>query len=79
MVKMSYYTEYTDYTDGHVVDEDSMTIVAYGGAWPHDREVGIMFRDMLSGAVWSDAASRYRTNRTIQKKNKHHSPSLEGE
>jgi hypothetical protein len=69
MVKMSYYTDYSNYTDGHDVDEDLRTIMAYGGAWIHDKDAGVAFRDMLpsntDGSVWLDVASRCCT---IQKK-----------
>ena len=75
MVKMSYYT------DGHNVDEDGVTVCNYGGWWSGAVWDGITCRHVSLPESYSgvDVASRYCINRTIQKKNKHHSPSLEGE
>ena len=74
---MSYYTDYSNCTDGHEVDEETRTILNQG-SWPSAGSVaGITHREMNydSSLTRSDVASRCCT---IQK-NKHHSPSLEGE
>lgn len=77
MVKMSYYTDYSNYTDFHGVDEDSTTVSQSGGWWHHGDHTGIAHRDMGDYIGTSDSVASMC--RTIQKKNKHHSPSLEGE
>lgn len=67
MVKMSYHTEYTDYTDLHEVDEDMRTISIHGGSWNYENMAGTMFRYMnvTSTHIADIVASRCCT---IQKK-----------
>lgn len=79
MVKMSYYTDYSNYTDEHGVDEDLTAIAHYGGDHEGTNMVGIAVRYMNRSPSYTldDVASRCCTIQT--KKNKHHSPSLEGE
>jgi len=78
MVKMSYYADYSNYTDWHEVDEDLITIPFHGGHQIRDSMTGIADLDMAhtSAEFYDIVASRCCT---IQTKNKHHSPSLEGE
>lgn len=67
MVKMSYYADYSNYTDMHEVDEDLRTIANYGGRWYHESRAGITLREMVNIHVDSNdyVASRCCT---IQKK-----------
>ena len=59
MVKMSYYTDYSNYADGHVVDEDSMTIPHYGGWWTYGTRVGVAYRELYNAPnVLAAVASR---------------------
>ena len=76
---MSYYTDYSNYTDFHEVDEDARTISNYNGYWDRGSNTGITYRTMFStpANALNSVASRCCTIQT--KKNKHHSPSLEGE
>ena len=70
MVKMSYYADYSDYTDFHGVDEDLRTVTNQGGWWGEESLVGIVYRFMFDSSSYAavDVASRYHTNRTIQTK-----------
>ena len=36
------------YTDGHDVDEDSMTIPHYGGWWTYGTRVGVAYRELYN-------------------------------
>lgn len=76
---MSYYTDYSDYTDHHEVDEDLKTIAIVNGGRYQDKGAGQMMRDLyyVSDFISDRVASRCCTIQT--KKNKHHSPSNEGE
>jgi len=67
MVKMSYYADYSNYTDWHEVDEDLRSIIDQGGRWDYGNQAGIIFRNLHdSPAVLHDTvASRCCT---IQKK-----------
>ena len=38
---MSYYTDYSNYTDWHDVDEDARTATAYGGYWCLENDAGV--------------------------------------
>lgn len=65
MVKMSYYTDYSNYTDWHEVDEDMRTSSLQGGNWIEDRTAGITQRYIVntSTLVSFDVASRCCTIR----------------
>ena len=78
MVKMSYYTDYSNYTDHHEVDEDITTGVIQGGRRDEQSLGGVTNRNISD---YPSGISSYVASRccTIKKKNKHHSPSLEGE
>lgn len=81
MVKMSYYADYSNYTDWHDVDEETRTAIAHGGYWCRENEDGVT-RLNLDGWNTPTTTRDIVTSRccTIQtKKNKHHSPSNEGE
>lgn len=67
MVKMSYYTDMHDYTDGHDVDEDQATITHHGGSWYDGIAVGVAVRNVSTGPTFTtnNVASRCCT---IQKK-----------
>ena len=75
---MSYYTDYSNYTDYHEVDEDRMIISLQGGSWARESLAGIAYRDTNNAPTLASSRVASRCC-TIQKKNKHHSPSLEGE
>lgn len=44
MVKMSYYTDYSNCTDWHEVDEDVRSVIIQGGCWSFKDQVGITER-----------------------------------
>ena len=46
MVKMSYYADYSNYTDSHEVDEDERTISAQGGDKNDGTRRGMMNRNL---------------------------------
>ena len=64
---MSYYTDYSNYTDEHHVDEDETTIPAHGGQWWRGSQAGVTYRNLWNSPITSgvDVASRCYT---IQKK-----------
>ena len=64
---MSYYTDYSNYTDFHGVDEDERTIVNHGGDWTPNLWAGVMYRDVLHSPSYH---ADYVASRccTIQKK-----------
>ena len=45
---MSYYADYSNYTDGHDVDEDMVTIPHYGGWWTYGTRVGVAYRELYN-------------------------------
>ena len=47
MVKMSYYADYSNYTDWHGVDEELTIICKCGGDLNDGVYVGVAFRDLL--------------------------------
>ena len=53
MVKMSYYTDYSNYTDFHGVDEDERTIVNHGGSWYDGIVVGVAVRNVSTGPTFT--------------------------
>ena len=69
MVKMSYYTDYSNYTDWHDVDEDMTSVPIHGGnwnTWSMSEAAGMMCRQVCddSNTSWildSDlVASKYQ-------------------
>lgn len=44
-----------NYTDGHDVDEDLMTISNCGGNWPRGNEAGITFRELFRSSFFISA------------------------
>ena len=77
---MSYYTDYSNCTDWHEVDEDVRSVIIQGGCWSFKDQVGITERHVSDPPIITSILLDIVASRccTIQK-NKHHSPSLEGE
>ena len=67
---MSYYADYSNYTDYYDVDEELRTFTRQGGYWYYENLVGVVDRFMFDSSSYAavDVASRYHTNRTIQTK-----------
>ena len=67
MVKMSYYTDYSNYTDHHEVDEDITTGVIQGGRRDEQSLGGVTNRNISD---YPSGISSYVASRccTIQKK-----------
>lgn len=64
---MSYYADYSNYTNFHDVDEEMRAITAQSGMWVNGSKVGVMDRNIGSApaSAWDTVASLCRT---IQKK-----------
>ena len=68
------------YTDMHIVDEDLRTISVHDGDWTCKSLAGITARNVCDTPTTTlEIVASNSRNIVLFKKNKHHSPSLEGE